>query len=149
MILDLRDPQYWLDPYPRLDAARAEGRTALTHDGEVVLLSADDIDRAHMDPHFAVPGLSNLERLGIFDGPFYEWRSQAMAVMEGADHKRLRGFVGLAFAPSQMDRLRGTDADGVFDLCCRSHVLAQVDLRQNITQTVLDVPERMSSISPA
>jgi transposase InsO family protein len=44
--------------------------------------------------------------------------------------------------------LRATDADGLFDLCYRSHVLAQVDLRQNITQTVLDVPERMSSISP-
>ena len=44
--------------------------------------------------------------------------------------------------------LRATDTDGLFDLCYRSHVLAQVDLRQNITQTVLDVPERMSSISP-
>jgi cytochrome P450 len=107
MSLDLRDPQYWLDPYPTLDEARARGRTTATHDGEVALLRADDIDQVHMDPHFAVPGLSNLERLGIFDGPFYEWRSQAMAVLEGADHKRLRGFVGLAFAPSQMARLRG------------------------------------------
>jgi cytochrome P450 len=107
MSLDLRDPQFWLDPYPALDEARARGRTATTHDGEVALLRADDIDQVHMDPHFAVPGLSNLERLGIFDGPFYEWRSQAMAVMEGADHRRLRGFVGLAFAPSQMARLRG------------------------------------------
>jgi transposase InsO family protein len=45
--------------------------------------------------------------------------------------------------------LRATDTDGVFDLCYRSHVLAQLDLRQNITQTVRDVPERASSISPA
>jgi transposase InsO family protein len=44
--------------------------------------------------------------------------------------------------------LRTTQTDGVFDLCYRSHVLAQVDLRQNIGQTVRDVPERMSSISP-
>lgn len=44
--------------------------------------------------------------------------------------------------------LRATDTDGVFDLCYRTHILAQVDLRQNITQTVLDVPERASSISP-
>jgi hypothetical protein len=27
--------------------------------------------------------------------------------------------------------LRATDVDGRFDLCCRSHVLAQVDLRQD------------------
>ena len=44
--------------------------------------------------------------------------------------------------------LRPTDTDGLFDLCYRSHVLAQVDLRQNITQTVLDVPAQPSSISP-
>ena len=44
--------------------------------------------------------------------------------------------------------LRATNTDGLFDLCYRSHVLAQVDLRQNIIQTVLDVPERTSSISP-
>jgi len=44
--------------------------------------------------------------------------------------------------------LRATNTDGVFDLCYRSHVLSQVDLRQNINQSVLDVPERVSSISP-
>jgi transposase InsO family protein len=44
--------------------------------------------------------------------------------------------------------LRATTEDGVFDLCYRSHVLAQVDLRQNIVQTVLDVPEHLSSMSP-
>ena len=44
--------------------------------------------------------------------------------------------------------LRATTTEGLFDLCYRSHVLAQVDLRQNIKQTVLDVPERVSSISP-
>ena len=53
-----------------------------------------------------------------------------------------------AFAGRRL-ALRATATDGVFDLCYRSHVLAQVDLRQNITQTVLDVPERMSSMSPA
>jgi transposase InsO family protein len=53
-----------------------------------------------------------------------------------------KAFVGRRLA------LRATTTDGVFDLCYRSHVLGQVDLSQNITQTVLDVPERMSSISP-
>jgi transposase InsO family protein len=52
-----------------------------------------------------------------------------------------KAFVGRRLA------LRATNTDGVFDLCYRSHVLAQVDLRQNITQTVLDVPERVSSMS--
>ena len=43
--------------------------------------------------------------------------------------------------------LRAT-ADGVFDLCYRRHVLARVDLRQNIVQTVNHVPEHMSPMCP-
>lgn len=128
MSLDLRDPQFWLDPYPALDEARARGRTTVTHDGEVALLRADDIDQVHMDAHFAVPGLSNLEKLGIFDGPFYEWRSQAMAVMEGADHRRLRGFVGLAFAPSQMARLRGMVRERAGELIDRRHEAGEMEV---------------------
>lgn len=61
---------------------------------------------------------------------------------KGHDIRCGKAFVGKKLA------LRATNADGVFDLCYRSHVLAQVDLRQNITQTVLDVPEQMSSMSP-
>jgi cytochrome P450 len=106
MPIDLSHPEFWTNPYPELDAARARGRTATTAAGELVLLHADDIDTIHVDPHFKVPGLLNLEQLGIRDGPFYEWRSQAMAVMEGEDHRRLRGFVSQAFAPRQMIRLR-------------------------------------------
>jgi transposase InsO family protein len=53
-----------------------------------------------------------------------------------------KAFVGKRLA------LRATDTDGLFDLCYRTHVLAQVDLRQNITQPVLDVPEQVSPLSP-
>jgi transposase InsO family protein len=61
---------------------------------------------------------------------------------KGRRLKCSRPFIGRRIA------LRATHTDGLFDLCYRSHVLAQVDLRQNITQTVLDVPEQTSSISP-
>jgi transposase InsO family protein len=44
--------------------------------------------------------------------------------------------------------LRPTNTDGVFDLCYRSHLLQQIDLRQNAVETVLDVPEHLSSMSP-
>ena len=59
--------------------------------------------------------------------------------------RRLRcpkAFVGKPVA------LRATAADGVFDLCYRRHVLAQVDLRQNIVQPVHHVPEHPHTISP-
>lgn len=81
--------------------------------------------------------------------PDYEPQAQVRTVHDGGwirfkgrDIRCSKAFVGRRLA------LRATATDGVFDLCYRSHVLAQVDLRQNITQTVLDVPERMSSISP-
>jgi hypothetical protein len=44
--------------------------------------------------------------------------------------------------------LRTTATDGVFNLCYRQHVLAQVDLRQNVVQPVRDVPEHLSTMSP-
>ena len=44
--------------------------------------------------------------------------------------------------------LRPTNADGHFNLCYRSHILMQIDLHQKIVKTVLDVPERVSSMSP-
>ena len=83
------------------------------------------------------------------DPPDYEPQAHVRKVddagwisFKGRQFKCSRAFVGRRLA------LRATQADGVFDLCYRSHVLAQVDLRQNITQTVLDVPERVSSMSP-
>ncbi len=44
--------------------------------------------------------------------------------------------------------LRPTQTDGLFDLRYRSHLLGQIDLRQNTNQPVLDVSERVSSMSP-
>jgi cytochrome P450 len=104
--IDLASADYWVDPYPTLSAARAAGRTTVTTSGEIVLLNADDANALYLDRHFTVPGMADLERIGIFDGPFYEWRRHTLAVMDGRDHVRLRSYVGPAFAPKQMERLR-------------------------------------------
>lgn len=104
--IDLSSAEYWVDPYPTLRAAREAGRTTVTTGGEIVLLNADDVDTLYLDPHFTVPGVSDLARIGITDGPFYEWRRQTLAVKTGDEHVRLRSFVGPAFSPRQMDRLR-------------------------------------------
>jgi cytochrome P450 len=104
--IDLSSADYWVDPYPTLRAAREAGRTTMTTGGEIVLLNADDVDTLYLDPHFTVPGVSDLARIGITDGPFYEWRKQTLAVKTGDEHARLRGFVGPAFSVRQMERLR-------------------------------------------
>lgn len=50
-----------------------------------------------------------------------------------------------AFAGKQM-ALRATNQDGLFDLCYRRHVVAQIDLRHD--KTVHHVPEHVSTLSP-
>jgi cytochrome P450 len=117
-VLDLRDPTFWTDPHEQLRSAREHGRTALTQTGEHVLLRADDVELAHVDPSFANLGLGSLERLGISDGPFYAWRSHTLNVLEGEDHTRLRSFIGRAFTPRRTGKLRNE---------IRAHALALLD----------------------
>ena len=106
MLLDLRDPGFWQDPYPQYVAARAQHRVARSTAGEVMLLRADDLDLVHTLPAFAQPGLRALERLGVHDGPFYEWRRLTMPAHDGPVHERLRGTVVRAFTPRRVEPLR-------------------------------------------
>jgi len=52
-----------------------------------------------------------------------------------------------AFAGKRL-AFRATDQDGLFELCYRHHVLAQVNLRQDTASTVHHVPEQASTLSP-
>jgi transposase InsO family protein len=83
------------------------------------------------------------------DPPDYEPQAQVRKVHDGGwisfkgrQINCSKAFVGRRLA------LRATNADGLFDLCYRSHVLAQVDLRQDTVKPVLDVPEQVSPLSP-
>ncbi len=106
MLLPLRDKAFWQDPYPLFDAARAQHRTALSENGEPVILSIADLETISAHPSLAPLGLDALERLGIGDGPFYEWRALSLNAREPDDHKRLRALVGRAFTPMQVQRVR-------------------------------------------
>lgn len=52
-----------------------------------------------------------------------------------------------AFAGKRV-ALRPTQTDGVFDLCYRTHILSQIDLREDHIKTVHHVPEQPSTLSP-
>jgi transposase InsO family protein len=80
--------------------------------------------------------------------PDYEPQAQVRKVhdtgwisFKGRQINCSKAFVGRRVA------LRATNTDGLFDLCYRHHVLAQIDLRPN-TQPVTDVPEHLSRMSP-
>jgi transposase InsO family protein len=81
--------------------------------------------------------------------PDYEPQAEVLTV--GKDgcirFKRKTWRTSKAFAGKQL-ALRATDQDGLFDLCYRRHVLAQIDLRQDDVKTVHHVPEQVSTLSP-
>lgn len=106
MRLPLRDKTFWQDPYPTLDAARAQHRTAVSENGEAVILSIADLEEVSAHPAMVPLGLDALERLGICDGPFYEWRALSLNARGHDDHRRLRALVGRAFTPMQVQRVR-------------------------------------------
>lgn len=106
MLVPLRDKAFWQDPYPTFDAARAQHRTAVSENGETVVLAIDDLEAVSAHPNMVPLGLDALERLGISDGPFYEWRALSLNARDHDDHKRLRALVGRAFTPMQVQRVR-------------------------------------------
>jgi cytochrome P450 len=106
MIIDLGDAELWQDPYPTWAAARRQHRTAESAAGEPIVLAADDVDTLLVDPVFEQLGVSALERLGIRDGPLWQWRRLTMAAVDGPEHDRLRALVGRAFTPGRVERLR-------------------------------------------
>ena len=108
-------------------------------------------------PHEALDMATPSERYAISSRPMpetisppqYEPNVQVRTVFSpGSISFKCREIVGLKPFVGRRVALRPTQTDGVFDLCYRSHILARIDLRQNFNQTVLDIPERASSISP-
>jgi transposase InsO family protein len=61
---------------------------------------------------------------------------------KGQLHRCSQAFAGRRVA------LRATDVDGLYDLCYRRHVLAQIDLRQNVAKPVHHVSEQVSTLTP-
>ena len=85
----------------------------------------------------------------IIEPPAYEPGALVRYVQQGGwlSFKGRKINCPRAFAGRRV-ALRPTNTDGLFDLCYRSHLLQQIDLRQNAAETVLDVPEHLSAMSP-
>jgi cytochrome P450 len=117
-VLPLRSVEFWQDPYPFYDEARARHRIAVGESGEPITLSIADLEAVSSHPLMVPLGLDALARLGITDGPFYEWRALSLNARDHDDHRRLRALVGRAFTPMQVQRVRPT---------VRAHVAALLD----------------------
>lgn len=114
------------------DAWRETYNTKRPHEGIGLAVPADRYRRSER----AMPSR--------IDPPDYEADAQVRKVdarariyFKGRKFRCPEAFIGRQLA------LRTTDTDGLFDLCYRRHVLAQVDLHQNIVQPVTHVPEHL------
>jgi cytochrome P450 len=105
-VLPLRDAEFWQDPYPAIAVARRQYPVARSHSGELILLSAADVEEASARSDLVTLGVSALDRLGMTDGPFRRWRALSLNARDADDHSRLRNLVGRAFSPRQVSRVR-------------------------------------------
>lgn len=106
-VLPIDDPDYWQDPYAVYRRLRAEHRVAQNDQGHVVPLHWNDAAWAVKGTDFIAEGIEVLERRGFRPGdPMHTWRSNAIGVMEGEDHRRVRSRATGALSKRNMDAIR-------------------------------------------
>ena len=106
-VLPISDPDYWQDPYSVYRALREKHRVAQNDQGHVVPLHWQDAAWAVKGSDFIAEGIEVLERRGFKAGdPMLTWRSNAIGVMEGERHRRVRGRATGALSKRNMDAIR-------------------------------------------
>ncbi len=106
-LIPMEDETYWQDPYPVLREIRAQSRVARTPEGQLAVLRWDDAVETMKGTQFIAEGIEVLEEKGFAPGdPMHTWRKHAIGVMEGEQHRRVRGLAGAALSKRRMDPLR-------------------------------------------
>lgn len=105
--IPMDDEAWWQDPYPSLRALREQGPVARTDQGLVAVLRWDDAVDTLKGTEFIAEGVEVLERKGFSPGdPMHTWRKNAIGVMEGDDHRRVRSLAASALSKRRMEGLR-------------------------------------------
>ena len=106
-LIPMEDEAYWQDPYPVLREIRARSRVARTPEGQLAVLRWDDAVETMKGTQFIAEGIEVLEQKGFAPGdPMHTWRKHAIGVMEGEQHRRVRGLAAAALSKRRMDELR-------------------------------------------
>ncbi len=103
-LLDLNEPEFWQDIYTPLAAAREESPVAMTTDGVLYVLRAEEIEALLKDPRFLAADL--LAMMGLDSGPVWSWWQTLMFSKNPPEHTRLRTLVSRAFTPRQIEKMR-------------------------------------------
>lgn len=105
--IPMKDADYWQEPYGILGELREKHRVARNDQGHIAVLRWDDAVTTLKGTDFIAEGVEVLERRGFKPGdPMHTWRKNALGVMEGTDHKRVRALASGALSKRKMDGLR-------------------------------------------
>jgi hypothetical protein len=106
-MLPMKEAGFWQDPYAHFEALRERHRVARNDQGQIVPLRWNDAAWAIRGADFIAEGVEVLERRGFVPGdPMHTWRKNAIGVMEGADHRRVRSLATGALSRRHMEDLR-------------------------------------------
>ena len=129
-VVPLDTDEYWADPYPILKELRDRHRTAVTPDGQKVVLRWDDAEAVKKRPEIENEGLEVLEARGFGPGDaLYEWRRYSMSARNGEDHKALRSLVTRALTPRSADRIRPVTRAHTLEVLERHADAGELDAR--------------------
>lgn len=106
-LLNLKNPDFWQNPFPILDALREQARVAITEDGVKAILRHADVQELLLSGKFINEGISLLERRGFKPGDsLYEYRKLALGALSGDNHRRFRTLVGRALSEDHIELVR-------------------------------------------
>lgn len=104
--LNIFDPEFHYE-HPSIAEAREQHWYADTPLGPMVLRH-DDVWALLRDRRLVPGGRRYMHKLGITEGPLYEWFVYMLASLPPDDHKRVRALVTKAFSPRMVENLRPT-----------------------------------------
>lgn len=102
--LNIFDPEFHYE-HPSIAEAREQSWYADTPLGPIVLRH-DDVWALLRDRRLVPGGRRYMHKIGITEGPLYDWFVNMLASTPPDDHKRLRALVTKAFSPRMVENLR-------------------------------------------
>lgn len=107
--LGLVDPTatlYWSDTHRVLAPLRERWPVVRSTAGDYEVLRYEHVESLLREPRTKQALHVMLANQGIASGPLFGWWQHLMNALDPPEHTRLRGFVGRAFTPKQVARLR-------------------------------------------
>ncbi|MFJ4210902.1 cytochrome P450 [Paenarthrobacter sp. NPDC089675] len=101
--LDISDPTFAMQS-EALRNAREQSWYARTNYG-IAVLRYEEVSKLLKDPRLKQGSAQWPEHHGVHSGPFYDWWTKNLLVLEGEDHHRIRRLLNPAFSPRLLKSL--------------------------------------------